>query len=62
MRRIPQVTPLWDFSLVPDELIESSADPEVLRMLCWRGFGYPNADKFGPVPHATASQLSTTAT
>lgn len=35
-RRIPAVTPLWNFKDVDDAWIESSSNPELLRMLCWK--------------------------
>lgn len=35
-RRVPLLTPLSDFSVLSDELIDGSNDPDVMRMLCWR--------------------------
>ena len=35
-RRVPVLAPLSDFSVLSDELINGSNDPEVMRMLCWR--------------------------
>ena len=35
-RRIPAITPLWDFSDVDEAFIQSSQDPALLKMLCWK--------------------------